>query len=288
MIRIQASGGLGNQLFIWNLAHNLEALFKCEVIIYYPTSKSDRKCELLFLKKECTHKISIVESQRLNIVFGFIDRLANRNKKITKILKDLLRIYETNLPSEIIEFKSRKPKLIRGYFQSPEFVEKNIDLYLKEIINSTDTVANSSELLSRVTRASQVMHIRRGDFIFNWEEVGLLSISYFTDKLEPYLETIIFTDASKDDSEVIYELRDAQVFGNDRADTWTSFSLMTFAKKLIVSNSTFSWWSGFIALQRGGEVVAPTPWTRTEIYGQNYLEYERFTRVPSDFYGEIS
>jgi hypothetical protein len=61
---------------------------------------------------------------------------------------------------------------------------------------------------------------------------------------------------------------------------------MSFAKSLVTSNSTFSWWAGFLATTRGGEVVAPSPWTRTPVYGNNYLNFDRFTYKPSLFVGD--
>ena len=133
---------------------------------------------------------------------------------------------------------------------------------------------------------SQVFHVRRGDFITNWEKVGLLTTDYFKSLVDPTKKRIVFTDADINDLEVVKSFKDALIIGSAIADTWTAFSLMSFSQNLILSNSTFSWWAGYLAVHRGGIVKAPSPWTRTSIYGMNYLEYSGFSKSPAKFLGE--
>jgi hypothetical protein len=284
LIRVQAVGGLGNQLFIWNLAHHLEELFKCDVKIYYPLGTgSDTKLELLPLAEICNHKISIVESFMFNRFLRILDKFTNRNRAISRSILGLLNIRQTDIPSDTIIFKSKKPKIVRGYFQSTKFVEDNLHLYIEELLAVTTSKASSSPIFNQILSCPQVLHIRRGDFTVNWERVGLLTTKYFQKIINPKFKTLIFTDANSKDSEFENIFKNSQVIGGDLADAWTSFSLLSFSKQLLLSNSTFSWWAGIIVLRRGGEVIAPTPWTRTAIYGDNYLEHSDFIKKPSDF-----
>ena len=284
MIRVQAVGGLGNQLFIWNLAHHLEELFKCEVKIYYPLGTgSDTKCELLPLAEICNHKISIVESAKFNRFLIMLDKFTNRNRAISRSILGLLNIRQTDIPSDTIIFKSKKPKIVRGYFQSTKFVEDNVHLYIEELLAVTTSKATSSPMFNEILTSPQVLHIRRGDFKVNWEKVGLLTTMYFQKIINPKFKALIFTDANSKDSEFAEIFKNTQIIGSDIADTWTSFSLLSFSNQLVLSNSTFSWWAGIIVLRRGGEVIAPMPWTRTSIYGDNYLEHSDFIKKSSDF-----
>jgi len=284
LIRVQAVGGLGNQLFIWNLAHHLEELFKCDVKIYYPLGTgSDPKCELLPLAEICSHKISIVENAKFNRFLTMLDKFTNRNRAISRSILGLLNIRQTDIPSETIIFESKKPKIVRGYFQSTKFVEDNLHLYIEELLAVTTNKASSSPIFNQIITCPQVLHIRRGDFMVNWERVGLLTTEYFQEIINPKFKTFIFTDATSKDSDLADIFKNTQIIGSDMADTWTSFSLLSFSKQLVLSNSTFSWWAGIIVLRRGGEVIAPTPWTRTSIYGDNYLEHSDFIKKPSDF-----
>lgn len=284
MIRIQAIGGLGNQLFIWNLAHYLEDKFNCRIAIHFPETKSDRKCEIKALRSFCEHRIEIVESDSFNRYIHLLDRVRTKNSALSNLINNIFRIYQTNLPSETCEILGKKPRIVRGYFQSPDFVSRNFHLYFRELNDLTNYLRQESQLNREISNDASIFHIRRGDFLKNAEKVGLLTLEYFKEQIKPGVTTVIFTDAHKSDLEISTYFEDAKVFGEEIADTWTSFTFMSFAKNLVTSNSTFSWWAGFLAQARGGEVVAPSPWTRTPIYGPRYLSFEGFTHRPAHFY----
>jgi hypothetical protein len=286
MIRIQAIGGLGNQLFIWNLAHHLEDKYNSRIVIHFPATKSDRKCEIRRLETYCKHRIEIVENDSFNGYMSLLDRIQTRNPTISKLVNKLFGIYKTDLPSEPFEGHSKRPRIVRGYFQSPDLVSRNLHLYFDELNELTSSLREASELSLILTSEVVVLHIRRGDFLVNAEKVGLLKLDYFKSQVEPNTTPVIFTDADESDLEVTTYFKDAVIFGEHLVDTWTSFALMSFAQNLVLSNSTFSWWAGFLARARGGEVKAPSPWTRTPIYGKNYLHLDGFTHKPAFFLGD--
>ena len=149
--------------------------------------------------------------------------------------------------------------------------------------NATKNAAENSEYWNSDVTKTKMLHIRRGDFISTKANVGLLRIEYFASKVKKGEKVIIFTDAKKDDPEIEGSFPNSVIFGSDSLDTWTSFSLLSHTSHLIASNSTFSWWAGFISLMRGGSVTAPNPWTRTSIYGEHYLETKGFSVSPSQF-----
>lgn len=286
MIYIQAMGGLGNQLFIWNMAHHLAVKYDCAVRVVFPKSGTDRECELFSLKKECSHEIEVIENNLLNKCFSLFDRIQIRSKFIGKSLEWVFKIRQSDLPSEIIDFGNAKPKFVRGYFQSSEFVNLNLPVYLDELLRITQNFAENSGLFTPHLLNSQMMHIRRGDFVANQETVGLLSIDYFKNIAHKTKDLVIFTDSESNDTVLIKNFPKSQILGADLVDTWTSFSLMSWARELSVSNSTYSWWAGVIAHFRGGKVIAPDPWTLTNVYGENYLKTEIFTLVPARFEGK--
>ena len=286
MIRIQAIGGLGNQLFIWNLAHYLEDKFDTRIVIYFPETKSDRKCEIQALSSFCKHRIKIIEDDSFNNYMNLLERIKNKNSTLSNLIDKIFGIHQTNLPSESFKNSGKKPRIVRGYFQSPDLVSRNFHLYSSELNELTRNLIETSVLNEKITDTSMIFHIRRGDFIKNSEKVGLLKLEYFKGQIEPDVTTVIFTDADESDSEFANFFNGAMVFGELTADTWTSFAFMSFAKKLVASNSTFSWWAGFLAQKRGAFVVAPSPWTRTPIYGQGYLSYEGFSQKKALFYGD--
>jgi hypothetical protein len=286
MIFIQAIGGLGNQLFTWNMAHHLVAKFGCSVKVVYPKSGTDRTCELFSVKNECDHRIAVIESNILSNLFSVFDRIFARNKFIGKSLKSILRIQQTDLPSEIIEFGSQQPLFVRGYFQSPEFVKMQLPDYLDELLRTTERFAEKSKFRTPEILNSQMMHIRRGDFISNKDTVGLLSTEYFKEISDGSKEMVIFSDSQSSDEVLSKNFPKAQILGADVVDTWTGLSLMSFSRTLYMSNSTYSWWAGIISFFRGGVAIAPNPWTLTNIYGPNYLKTEGFILKPARFEGK--
>ncbi len=286
MIRVQAIGGLGNQLFIWNLAHHLEDKYNSRIVIHFPATISDRKCEIRKLETYCQHRIKIVENDSFNRFLSLLDRIQLFIPAISKFVNNLFGIYKTELPSETFENHSKRPKVVRGYFQSPDFVSRNSHLYLHELNDLTSSLRDESELIEKLTSEPVILHIRRGDFLINAETVGLLRLEYFASNIGSNARPVIFTDADQSDLEISTYFEDARIFGEDIVDTWISFTSMSFAKNLVMSNSTFSWWAGFLARARGGEVIAPCPWTKTPIYGMNYLHWDGFTHKPALFLGD--
>jgi len=286
MIRIQSSGGLGNQLFIWNLAHYLENKYKCQIVIYFPRAGTDRNCEIRVLRDFCKHRIEVRENDYFNNFLSLIDRLQSKSDILYKIVRVVFGIHKTDLPSESFSSDLKKPKIVRGYFQSPELVTECLYMYFDELHKFTTDLLNASTFKNVINDDSIVLHIRRGDFLSNAEKVGLLTLEYFNQQIESALRPIIFTDADENDLEISEFFKGSRIFGAKSVDTWTTFALMTSAKKLVTSNSTFSWWAGFLAANRGAVVVAPSPWTKTPIYGQNYLNYAGFVYKSSLFVGD--
>ena len=283
MIRISAIGGLGNQLFIWNLAHLLESKYNCKIKIYFPKSRSNRKCEISKLKEFCNHRIEVTESNRLVRAFGVLNRLTRKSSKIGSLVSNVFSVVQTNCPSETFQLTVNPPRFVNGYFQSTKLVEENLDRYKDELIIATETVVEKVNFRELTAINRKMIHIRRGDFIENKRTVGLLSIEYFANQIETGEKVTILTDAISDDPEIERTFPNALILGADSLDTWASFSLLSQASYLIISNSTFSWWAGVISNARGGRVVAPQPWTLTSIYGDNYLAYEKFHYTDSIF-----
>jgi hypothetical protein len=158
-----------------------------------------------------------------------------------------------------------------------------LHIYKDELLTATETFAQNSKYWSALLATKKMLHIRRGDFIHNKDTVGLLTVDYFSDQVEKDEKVIIFTDARSEDPEILSNFPNSLVLGADSLDTWSSFSLLSHAGQLVGSNSTFSWWAGVISLMRGGTVIAPQPWTLTNVYGDNYLVFEKFRYVKSNF-----
>ena len=169
-----------------------------------------------------------------------------------------------------VNFNKHKD-LIREYF-TPD----------QEIINTIN------QLISECKKKSDVIigiHIRRGDYI-NIPEYGILSLEYFARNLN---------DVGKEDDEVIVasddlgvlhdflSLRDVEILSPKDYSPLETMRRLTASKVFIMSNSTFSFWVGWLVSLKGGIVIRPNPWFKQSNVSENFLSLNKFLDSPSEF-----
>jgi hypothetical protein len=135
------------------------------------------------------------------------------------------------------------------YFQDPswfdEFKEDIKVLYGQNIV-PIDQVA---------------IHVRRGDYVGNPFYVQLWKTDYYKKAMElfPNEKFLVFSDD--------IEWCKAHFMGNqfefsEGNDEVTDLNLMAGCKAVIIANSSFSWWGGYLSK---GKVVAPKEWYSDKI-----------------------
>ena len=125
MIYVECSGGLGNQLFIWNAAHHLAKHFNDRITIVFPRdrdTRSDRPFELKALTSLCSHDIKTRESRLLSKLTRLIDYLSKKFKIENGTFHQNLRILQWESTWEKTPLNFGKPKLVRGFFQNYELM----------------------------------------------------------------------------------------------------------------------------------------------------------------------
>ena len=126
----------------------------------------------------------MTDDKKINYAFAFLDRITRKSSVISWMFSRIFSVSQTILPSDTLEHSSNPPRYIRGYFQSPAFVEETIGLYRSELLNATKNAAENSEYWNSDVAKTKMLHIRRGDFISTKANVGLLSIEYFASKVK--------------------------------------------------------------------------------------------------------
>ena len=159
-------------------------------------------------------------------------------------------------------------KRLRGYFQTWRYVTQlNGFSRVKAVIESAVSpwALNMGEELE--STSPLCLHIRRSDYVLSKNRpIGLLSLEYFAEIAFRYpSESIwIFTDSPNEFKEIDLVLKSKiQIVnppkGSDHID---SLYLMSKAKSLAISNSTYSWWAAMITRPET-QIFAPRKWFRS-------------------------
>lgn len=262
MIRLELQGGLGNQLFIWAMAHKLSEDFNRHVRIVYPLSKNnriDRSCELSGLMASCGHDISISNSRLLSYLTKFIDKI-NSSSLLAKIINfESLGIITKQSSTDVNISSGTSPKIIRGFFQNTQMVTEVSKEIGSELLSFVDSIALPKEINMPDSRG--VAHIRRGDTRDISREWGLLSLDYYLQNLGKETSSIICTDESSDLKKFHEQFPLALIMTTRETNPWQTLKILSSAEKLVMANSSLSWWAGWIASQRETAcVIFPNPW----------------------------
>ena len=166
---------------------------------------------------------------------------------------------------EYTEVKAVDSMKLRGFYQSWRYFEDVRNQLLDQYFVPSEVVL---ENLAKyvVSDYSLGISVRRGDYLMLQNNHCVLGIDYYQKVLDKHFQ---------DRVDQIFIFSDdlpwcRQVFGSTVTyveDTvGTQLFLMSKMKNLILSNSTFAWWGGYLN-QNQGTIIAPNPW-----YGPNYSD----------------
>lgn len=171
----------------------------------------------------------------------------------------------------------RKPTTLKGYFQSWKY----FDVYGDEIRSLLALKEESENLvtLSEELKKYQILgiHIRRGDYVGLEDYHGLTSTTYFKNavqiiqKLSGYEKIMVFSDSIEIAKEVFPD-GDYFISSRELNSSPETLILMSRCNSLIGSNSSFSWWAGYIGSSNSSPRIFPRPWfTNTSIDTRDLL-----------------
>lgn len=276
MIRIVNQGGLGNQLFIWNAAHEIANMYQDKVTIIqvrHSLFKASMPPPIKVLESYCDHNITVKYSLWINHVLKIIDKTNSKFPRLSLSLKKLFQLQEVSNQEAIPSLTYPKPKWIRGFFQDGESVWENRNVLNLEIGEFLHKIrAELPEKLSTfISTEYQAFHIRRGDYRIDESKWGLLSLSYYYKNKHESFPILV----SSDDSDIAKELEGLFpkfTFLNPmQYSEWETFLCLASSKYLLMANSTFSWWASLFVSLRDGTTVAPRPWFYNMNISSNYL-----------------
>ena len=280
MIRLQMSGRLGNQLFQWAYSHRLAKEFNSEVELTFDTFNYPSLFQVI-RKPDCCPNISTHKNQLIGFATSVVDKYNLSTKThVARWLHSQLDPY--TLPSHITQ-----PKVVRGYFTASATTSgfenhftDSLNPWISSMLNENSISVNLTKQFS----SFQVMHVRRGDFLEYKESIGVLAPTYYEQARNWSEPLIIVTDSNSEIPELNAILKPDLTLHQQNSSIFDSLNIMRSAKSLVLSNSTFSWWGGFLASFNGATIYCPEPFfKRDELVKQAFLQKE-FRPLPSYFY----
>ncbi len=279
---VHLSGGLGNQLFIWQFAHSLQEVTQSTIIIFdFYRSEDMHQPHLKELKKYCSHRIKIIKLPRIVNPFILYDFLTFKNKAKYVPVSISKRIYSPVDPSEVPSKEQMKNTILfRLYCQNADFVNRNFNLIKIEI---RELLRDYRDNKSRIESLdlSQVVHVRRGDFKDNLSTIGCLTDRYFENLVLPNSSYVLHTDEVPVNSGGL--IRKAIHVFNGSYSPWLILAHASAAQTFIGSNSTLSWWAAFLNNNETSRIFLPKPWYITESIIEKSLRLEGVSYIPSEF-----
>lgn len=150
---------------------------------------------------------------------------------------------------------------MHGFYQAHQYFDDIRDKLINKYFKFSDEVIEKASKFS-LPENSVGISVRRGDYLGLQHNHCVLSIKYYQDSLSRILNEI------NGDVEEFYTFSDdipwCKSVCDDKmifveAEPFVQLYLMTQMKHLILSNSTFAWWGGYLN-NRGGKIVIPDPW----------------------------
>lgn len=153
-----------------------------------------------------------------------------------------------------------------GYFQSPKYFQRVEPEFLAVLRGSNQFQQGASLAGSREFIA---IHFRRGDYLREPFKSfhGLLGTNYFLEGMRLIrtiageLPAIVFSDSNSDAKLLSEQIENCVVWGENALSPLETVGVMAQAKALLLSNSSFSWWAGYLAAD-ANVIIAPRPWMR--------------------------
>jgi hypothetical protein len=299
-ISVNLVGGLGNQLF--GLAFGLAISNKLKTQLILNT-------DLIGLGSNATRKLAInnfifTEKDFLykNYYFGkflIFQRFDLLKKIVTKaILKKSYKIMDLNC----INMKNSKiSKTYTGYFQDWMFA----DYLISSGVSFYPTLNRfSTEFLNLLNLALDdqpvIIHIRLGDYLYLKNTFSLLPEEYYLSAISKisrksfpiWLVVENAQEASKFYPKII-KMADKIIDKSYGVEDHEVFYLMSKSSKLVVSNSTFSLWAGWFAINDNAKVIVPSEfivdgvksllidgrWDRIDVISFDFIEKESLNEI---------
>lgn len=285
MIIVQATDGLGNQLFQYAIGRKLSLLYKTDLFI------------------DTTHFINNKHRQfLLNFLYTKFSEINNYKRfalkhplSFLKLRSGVLTIFQEDhrLSGNSLQFT--KNSFLKGYWGEEDYFKDIRNILLEDLKLKKEYQTNLFQLIQReVSQVNSVsIHVRRGDYLedknkFLFEN---LNISYYNNAIElitskvPNAKFYIFSDDINWTKRNL-PIKSDHVYVNESNSLkdFEELILMSSCTHNIIANSTFSWWGGWLNKNVNKLVIQPKNWYKDKDLQHSFelnqtMFSEKFIRI---------
>lgn len=269
----QLSGRLGNQLFQWAYCHVLFQKYGVSAHLFVDKFHNNAGTVIKELPNlpQCVHVKRVRVMNSLGFILSGMDWLNSKlSRSVTSKFYGTFRSLDSfSLP----ELPLWKPYLISGFFINRKSIEMNEDVIFQELSMHLEDIPSVAQLPTKY----QVIHVRRGDFLTTDRSYGVLDSGFYASNVVSGLPIVLCTDSSEECADVIQKLNPELILSSSNSTPWQAIKTIAGASHVVISNSTLSWWGGFMAAKRGYKVVVPRPFYLNSENLNDVLEFRLFS-----------
>jgi len=166
--------------------------------------------------------------------------------------------------------------VLDGFFQSGKYFRDVADEVRQLFEFPKEIVAGAQRVLAQDPRPAVGVHIRLGDYLSNSNKSSLHVCTryYYQKTIRRYPPDKYRIIVCSDDHAIAKKLvRGLKVEFYAGADDLAEMTLLSQCEQLIISNSSFSWWSAFLGVKKK-MVFAPNRWFAHDVHPTDEDMYE--------------
>lgn len=270
MIIINLTGGLGNQMFQYAFGRYLSLKTKTKLKYHFTNA-------LLNIQRSFELDVFNISSREVTSVdlnkFGVI-----QNRIINRLLYLLDERYGIQFNSHIVTHKYPynyvlkyknigNESYVQGYWADERFFNSIESTLRKDFTLKKELDKNNQNILKQIQKHVSVsVHVRRTDYITNKTNMlKFIGLEYYVNsirKLKKIVPNPVFYVFSDD---IAWCKKNLNVLSNNinyidhntGKNSYKDLILMSACKHNIIANSTFSWWGGWLNMNKNKIIIKP-------------------------------